>query len=286
MKIGEFSKLTGLPVKTIRYYSDMGLLIPDYEDGESNYRTYNENHIKQLNRIISLKGAGFMLKEIGKIMQQDIPDDEFIKMLEQKLQEAYNQELECRNKIEHLKVYIHQLIFKENEVMKVNVNELQITAKKPYALSFENNQAVIQSQTDMFMLETPDKYTLPLQIDVKAKTDSTNLRLYFGNGEIILNWEYKEDELRVTDVHNGQIFAFPNRGKIPKDEFVDVTWIIEKSKMVIIVNKEVRAELKNMPYMEAYINNPDYNIVSTVGIGSAWGSRVTVADLNVRELLI
>lgn len=286
MKIGEFSKLTGLPVKTIRYYSDMGLLVPDYKDRESNYRSYSENHIKQLNRIISLKGAGFMLKEIGEIMQQDIPDDEFIKMLEQKLHEAYNQELDCRNKIEHLKGYIHQLIFKENEVMKVNVNELQITAKKPYALSFENNQAVIQSQTDMFMLETPDKYTLPLQIDVKAKTDSTNLRLYFGNGEMILNWEYKEDELRVTDLLNGQILAFPNRGKIPVDEFVDVTWIIEKSKMAIYVNKELRADIENMPYMKEYANNQEFDITSSVGIGSAWGSRVTIADLNVRELPI
>ncbi len=284
MKIGEFSRLTGLPVKTIRYYSDMGLLIPNYKGDESNYRTYNESHIRQLNRIISLKGAGFMLKEIREIMEQEIPDDEFINMLKHKLNEAYNQELECRNKVEHLKGYIHQLIFKENEAMKVNVNELRITAKRPYALNFENNQAVIQSQTDTFMLETPDKYSLPLQIDVRAKTDSTNLRLYFGNGEIILNWEYKEDELRVTDVHNGQIYAFPKRGRIPADKFVEVTWIIEKSKMAIYVNKELRAEIENMPYMEEYINNPEFNITSTVGIGSAWGSSVTVSDINVREL--
>lgn len=284
MKIGEFSKLTGLPVKTIRYYSDIGLLIPDYVDEDNNYRSYNEEHIKQLNRIISLKGAGFLLKEISELMKRDIPDREFIHLLEQKLCEASHEEMMCRNKIEHLKGYIHQLKYKEKEAIQVNINELQITDTKPYTLSFENNQAMICSGTDTYMLETPDKYTLPIRIDMKAKTDSTNIRLYFGSGQIIFNWEYKQDELRIHDILTQQLYAREGQGKIPVDEFVDISWLLDKEMMRITVNGEVRAELTDMPYIDAYKTNPELSISSKVGVGSAWGSCVTIKNLNVVKL--
>ncbi len=40
-KIGEMSKLCGLPVKTLRYYDQLGLLAPDRIDPFTGYRYYS-----------------------------------------------------------------------------------------------------------------------------------------------------------------------------------------------------------------------------------------------------
>ena len=40
-KIGELSKLSNLPIKTLRYYDSEGLLSPDYIDAFTGYRYYS-----------------------------------------------------------------------------------------------------------------------------------------------------------------------------------------------------------------------------------------------------
>lgn len=67
-KIGEFSKITNLPVKTLRFYNDKGLLIPEEVDVYSNYRYYSDNNIQEAKFINSLKLAGFTLDEIRDSM--------------------------------------------------------------------------------------------------------------------------------------------------------------------------------------------------------------------------
>ncbi len=63
-KIGEFSKLTNLSISTLRYYNEIGLLIPESVDIFTNYRYYSENNLYQAKVINLLKEAGFSLEEI------------------------------------------------------------------------------------------------------------------------------------------------------------------------------------------------------------------------------
>ena len=65
-KIGEFSILTGLSVKTLRYYDEIGLLKPSKIDSYTNYRYYLEEELKHYKRIEYLKRLGFTLEEIRK----------------------------------------------------------------------------------------------------------------------------------------------------------------------------------------------------------------------------
>lgn len=67
-RIGEFSELTNLSVKTLRYYNDEGVLIPEEVDVYSNYRYYSDKNIQQAKMINSLKLAGFKIKEIKDVM--------------------------------------------------------------------------------------------------------------------------------------------------------------------------------------------------------------------------
>lgn len=65
-KIGEFSKLANIPIKTLRYYDEINLFKPKEIDLFSGYRYYSEEQLKDLKIILSLKEVGFSLEEIKK----------------------------------------------------------------------------------------------------------------------------------------------------------------------------------------------------------------------------
>ena len=65
-KIGEFSKLANIPIKTLRYYDEINLFKPKEIDLFSGYRYYREEQLKDLKIILSLKEVGFSLEEIKK----------------------------------------------------------------------------------------------------------------------------------------------------------------------------------------------------------------------------
>ena len=53
-KIGDFSKLSRVSVKTLRYYDELGLLKPAHVDHFTGYRFYSADQLPQLNRILAL----------------------------------------------------------------------------------------------------------------------------------------------------------------------------------------------------------------------------------------
>ncbi len=61
--IGEVSKITNLPIKTLRFYEEKGLISPDYRN-ESNKRVYSEENIRWITFVKHLRGTGMALKEI------------------------------------------------------------------------------------------------------------------------------------------------------------------------------------------------------------------------------
>lgn len=67
-KIGEFSKITQVSIRMLRYYDEQRLLIPCFTDSSNGYRMYSANQIEELNRIILLKNLGFNVKEIREML--------------------------------------------------------------------------------------------------------------------------------------------------------------------------------------------------------------------------
>lgn len=73
-KIGDFSKLVNISVKTLRYYDDIDLFKPADVDLFTGYRYYKKEQIKDLELINKLKMIGFSLEEI-KTNWNDFNDD-------------------------------------------------------------------------------------------------------------------------------------------------------------------------------------------------------------------
>ena len=71
MTVNEVSKLTGISVRTLHYYDEIGLLRPSKVQ-ESGYRLYDEANLKRLQQIMLFRELEFPLKEIKGII--DNPD--------------------------------------------------------------------------------------------------------------------------------------------------------------------------------------------------------------------
>lgn len=79
-KIGEFSKLCRVTVKTLRHYEDLGIFNPENVDESSGYRYYEISQAITLNRIVHLKDLGLSLIEIKDIFDKgnDRPEIDLI----------------------------------------------------------------------------------------------------------------------------------------------------------------------------------------------------------------
>ena len=64
LKIGEFSQLMQVTIKTLRHYEQKGLLIPDEVDEWTGYRYYSIEQMQKLQAIRDLQRLGFSLDEI------------------------------------------------------------------------------------------------------------------------------------------------------------------------------------------------------------------------------
>ncbi|MEM8810660.1 MAG: MerR family transcriptional regulator [Cyanobacteria bacterium P01_G01_bin.38] len=68
MKIGELAKQTGLSIRTLHYYDEIGLLSPSHRT-EIGHRLYSDRDITRLQQIVSLRQLGFSLKEIRECLE-------------------------------------------------------------------------------------------------------------------------------------------------------------------------------------------------------------------------
>ncbi|MBQ8293472.1 MAG: MerR family transcriptional regulator [Bacilli bacterium] len=280
MKIGEFSKMTGVSVKTLRYYDNINLIKPKKINKDNKYREYTEDQIFELNKILTLKNVGLTIKEIKQVLEKKPSNDQLAEMLENKLKEAYLEEVQAHNNVIHLQSSITHLIEKEKVAMKVNLNKMQLSVIDNTTISQTQNEITICSVDDKHCFKTPSLYNLPVDIRVTAKTDSTNLRLYYNKGVVIFNWECNQRELRIHDIITGEQFGFDGIGNIPINEYVNVDWFIDRDKMVIKVNDKIILENNDLPYIKI-LSNTDVVISSTIGVGSALGSKVTIKDIEV-----
>ncbi len=68
MQINEIAKLTGVSVRTLHYYDEIGLLKPSYVDEQNGYRFYDEKSLLRMQEIMFYRELDFSLKSISEIL--------------------------------------------------------------------------------------------------------------------------------------------------------------------------------------------------------------------------
>ena len=68
MQIKEFAEFTGVSVRTLHYYDEIGLLTPAFVDRSTGYRFYDEQSLLRMQEILFYRELDFSLKSIGEIL--------------------------------------------------------------------------------------------------------------------------------------------------------------------------------------------------------------------------
>ena len=68
MQIKEFAEFTGVSVRTLHYYDEIGLLTPAFVDRSTGYRFYDEKSLLRMQEILFYRELDFSLKSIGEIL--------------------------------------------------------------------------------------------------------------------------------------------------------------------------------------------------------------------------
>jgi DNA-binding transcriptional MerR regulator/DNA gyrase inhibitor GyrI len=102
LKIGDFSALSRVSVKTLRYYDEMGLLKPAHVDADSGYRHYSASQLPRLHRILALRDLGFGLETIGKLLEEGVTADQLRGMLKLRQAEQENRVREEQERLARL----------------------------------------------------------------------------------------------------------------------------------------------------------------------------------------
>ena len=115
IKIGEFAKVFDVTIKTVRHYEKVGLLIPAYTDIYSGYRYYNDDNVKRMNEILSLKDLGFTLEEIKNFSEDEI----------------------------YKKIDDYDVMIKSLKIKLANLKELSFKGKEVLEMRFINDEEAI-----------------------------------------------------------------------------------------------------------------------------------------------
>jgi len=103
LSIGEFSNICKVSTKTLRYYAEIGLILPDEINPENGYRYYSIEQLETMLLINRLKSYSFSLEEIKSILKSEESSDEMLYMA------LTEKETEIRKQVQAYESALNQL---------------------------------------------------------------------------------------------------------------------------------------------------------------------------------
>lgn len=216
-RIGEVSEICNIPIKTLRYYDEIGLLKPKKIDKESGYRYYSVEHLPLILVIKHFKEAGFSLKEIKmligredisynqkKITEKCIEIDNQINdliNLKKKLQFCLNETKSCENKkedseirVEYIPVYYVAYL---NDTGDCTVEEFSVRYCRLMSLIEKNKFHIIRNVMALYYdtcieFEKYDKHDYNIQVCavISEQKEIPGLVRKFGGFKAVTAYHY------------------------------------------------------------------------------------------------
>jgi effector-binding domain-containing protein len=115
LKIGDFSALAQVSIRTLRFYDQAGLLTPAHVDEHSGYRYYSVRQLAQLHRILALRDFEFSLEQIAELLSEGVTAEQMRGMLLLQQQELEQRVRDEGDRLSRLSSRIH-VIERENEM--------------------------------------------------------------------------------------------------------------------------------------------------------------------------
>lgn len=147
LKIGEFSALARVSVKTLRYYNELGLLRPVRIDPDSGYRYYSTSQLPRLHRILVLRDLGFPLDRIAQALDEGVNADALRGMLmlrQAEQEERLREEGERLTRLKALLRLIEQEGVRASEVVLKDVDPQKIVSIRDVIPTYRNVGALFE----------------------------------------------------------------------------------------------------------------------------------------------
>ena len=187
LKIGEFSRLGQVSIRTLRHYDEIGLLHPQLVEEGSGYRYYSVKQLERLAQIVLLREFTFSLKEIQQLLQEDAT--KFTAALEKKEQEI-EQEIQ-RDRFRQQQ--IHQMMQRMQ-----HTEEYPVTLKKIPACSIVSLRRTVKSFYHEGLL-WEEFLTLLISQSVTLPTAADQFLTIFHDEEYLEEWV--EIEVAIVSDH-------------------------------------------------------------------------------------
>jgi DNA-binding transcriptional MerR regulator len=123
--IGEFSRITGLTVKTLRFYHEKGLLAPSAVDPETGYRFYDPRKVETARVISELRQLEFPVEQIANILRECTEEGDLLDELERQRSAIAARSRELRD----IQVRLDEIITHAREVRAMSQSTGQIEFK-------------------------------------------------------------------------------------------------------------------------------------------------------------
>lgn len=118
-KISEFSKITNLTIKALRYYDGENILTPSYRNEENSYRYYDEKDFKKAQLIMLLRDFNFSISEIKDVLANCDDPEDLSYYMEEKKNMIESKIIEEKELIHKINLYIKP---KNMEDISMNYN--------------------------------------------------------------------------------------------------------------------------------------------------------------------
>lgn len=109
LRIGDFSKLAQVPIATLRYYDQLGILKPANVDKFTEYRYYTVEQLPRLNRILALKDLGFSLEQVERLVNDNISVNELSGMLAKQQAEGEKEMQELQARLRRVELRLEEI---------------------------------------------------------------------------------------------------------------------------------------------------------------------------------
>lgn len=112
-KIGDFSRLCQVSVKTLHHYDDVGLVRPAWVDRENGYRFYAAEQVTRVRRILNLKALGFSLEQIAVVLDGNPTSMQLHDLLQDKQCELQQLARDTHDRLAQLDIWLKRITEEE-----------------------------------------------------------------------------------------------------------------------------------------------------------------------------
>ena len=133
--IGEIAKLTGVTVRTLQYYDNIGIL-PLEKEGTNGRRYYRESDLVRLQQILFYKTLGLKIKDIKKLLEETVTEKQLISVLGKQQDILYQKLNDLKSNIAYVEASLESL--KENQSLPLgNLIQLIISLNKEVIYEYQ-----------------------------------------------------------------------------------------------------------------------------------------------------